>query len=396
MKICKWKYNADSPVMFMIDDLCNSWVDSNGNGKIDLGEDFGAGMFHENSSFKFLEEEILKKYPKIKVNFYVPVGKRIGMLLNSKIKMYSAPINENEEIKKFFKNIHNNPKYELSFHGVTHGQAFEDPKNQKQEWECYNSLEEALKTIENGKEIFKDVTGEYPKGGKYCGYIGSTFGDKSIDKSEFLWWHRFWNRGIERGYTEDFCGKETNPLKAYDITEFGKSNVIDIPSTIDGSLFNTESNSIIKKIIKLILNPCISYRKQLKLDFLLKNKLVISIQEHICSARDDGKRQTPNIFDDKKSLLKIFKYLKTKNVWYCTGTELAEYYYLRKNIKIIENGDEFYFDLKKITKEIENMEITLFFNKKYSKIVLPNTKEIKIKNDIVTIDVMEGKYSLEK
>lgn len=58
MKICKWKYNADSPVMFMIDDLCNSWVDSNGNGKIDLEEDFGAGMYSENSSMKFLEENI--------------------------------------------------------------------------------------------------------------------------------------------------------------------------------------------------------------------------------------------------------------------------------------------------------------------------------------------------
>lgn len=395
MKICKWKYNANSPVMLMIDDFCNSWVDSNGNRKIDLGEDFGAGMYSKNSSMRFLEENILKYFPEVKVNFYVPVGKRIGMLLNSKIEMYSAPINETDEIKDFFNNIHHNPKYELSFHGVTHGQVFEKAKDQKQEWECYNSLEEALKTIENGKEIFKDVTGEYPKGGKYCGYIGSVFGDKSIEKSGFLWWHRFWNRGIEGGYSEDFCGKETNPLKAYDVTEFGENNVIDIPSTVDGSLFNIKSYSLIKRIIKLIISPYISYRKKLKLNFLLKNKLVISIQEHICPARDDGKKQTPNIFDDKKSLLKIFNYLKNKNVWYCTGTELAEYYYLRKNIKIVNNENKFSFDLKEITKEIKNMEITLFFDKKYEKIILPNKLEIKIKNNIATISVLNGNYLLK-
>lgn len=392
MKICKWKYNADSPVMFMIDDLCNSWVDSNGNGEIDLEEDFGTGMYSKNSSMKFLEENILKNFPKVKVNFYVPVGKRIGMLLNSKIKMYSAPINETKEIKEFFYSIHHNPRYELSFHGVTHGQVFEEAKDQKQEWECYNSLYEALETIEKGKNIFKDVTGEYPKGGKYCGYIGSTFGDESIDKSNFLWWHRFWNRGVEGGYTEEFCGKEKNPLKNYDITEFGENKVIDIPSTINGSLFNITSSSTIKKIIKLILKPYFKYKVKSKFEFLLKNKLVISIQEHICPARDDGKRQGPNIFDDRKSLIEIFNYLKNKNVWYCTGTELAEYYYLRKNIKIVEEKDGFYFDFNKITKKIENMDITLLFDKKYSKIILPDKSELKIKNNIATFKVIKGKY----
>jgi len=39
----------------------------------------------------------------------------------------------------------------------------------------------------------------------------------------------------------------------------------------------------------------------------------------------NGKRQSPNIFDDKESLKAIFKYLKKKNVWYCTGSELAEW-----------------------------------------------------------------------
>ena len=41
IEVCKWYQNADSPVLFMIDDLANLWVDINGDGKVDLGEDWG-------------------------------------------------------------------------------------------------------------------------------------------------------------------------------------------------------------------------------------------------------------------------------------------------------------------------------------------------------------------
>lgn len=128
----------------------------------------------------------------------------------------------------------------------------------------------------------------------------------------------------------------------------------------------------------------------------MTNKLVISIQEHICPARDDGKRQTPNIFDDKNSLIEIFNFLKTKNVWYCTGTELAEYYYLRKNLRVEKNEENFNFNLKNINKVIENNEISLKIDIDYKKIKLPNNKIIEIKNKIVTLPIMIGNYSFIK
>lgn len=393
MKICKWKYNADSPVVFMIDDLCNAWVDLNGNGKIDLGEDFGAGMDSENSSFKFLEEKILKNFPEVKVTFYVPVGKRIGMIKNSEIKMYSAPINENEKIKKFFKSIHKNPKYELAYHGLTHGEVFDKAKDQKQEWECYKSLEEALLIIEEGKKIFKDVTGEDPKGGKYCGYTSGEFGDESIDKSIFFWWNRFWNRGISEKCDIKFCGLDTNKKTSYDLKIFGKNTIIDIPSTLNGGIFNLTSKNKFKDLIKWLLYFFYRTKAIKEINFLLENKLVVSIQEHICFARDDGKKQTPNIFDDKRSLIKIFKYLKNKNVWYCTGSELAEYYYLRENIKIVyEENEKFSFDCTKLKKNIERKEITLKIKGK--EIILPNNNKIDIKKGIVTLPIIQGKYQI--
>jgi len=47
----------------------------------------------------------------------------------------------------------------------------------------------------------------------------------------------------------------------------------------------------------------------------------LSIQEQISPSREDSKRQTPNIFDNKESLGIFFKYLKKKNICYCPCSE---------------------------------------------------------------------------
>ena len=49
----KWKNNADSPVLFFIDDLANKWVDINSDGKIQPEEDWGYAGFDENGAFNF-------------------------------------------------------------------------------------------------------------------------------------------------------------------------------------------------------------------------------------------------------------------------------------------------------------------------------------------------------
>lgn len=254
INICKWKYNAQSPVLFMIDDLANVWVDLTGTGQVDLGEDWGYAKNGKNASIRFLENKILKSFPWVKVNFYVPVGKRIGMLKKSSIFMYSNPINENKETKNFFNALHAHPNYELSYHGLTHGEVFEKAENQKQEWDCYGSLDEAMATIEKGKQIFKDACGEYPKGGKYCGYKAGEFGDQSINDSNFLWWHRYWNKGVENQEKGLDIGNELNPLKNFDLINFGSQKVIDIPSTLNGALFNNTSANKIKLIVKKALS----------------------------------------------------------------------------------------------------------------------------------------------
>jgi hypothetical protein len=398
VEICKWFNNADSPVLFMVDDLANVWVDTNCNGKLDLGEDWGYWKNADNSSFRYLNEVVLKDFPEIKTTFFVPVGKRVGMIKNSSIPSISERIDCDEETKTFFRDIHQNPKFEIAYHGTTHGQVGNTNLDFIQEWELFNSLEEAVQTIEYGKKIYENAIGVMPKGGKYCGYASNEISDTSIDHTNFLWWCRYWNRGVEEEIVPAFTGKDRNPLTNYDIKFFGKNNVIDIPSTVNGALltgvFNSNFKSI-KGIAKRILKSYLISKKLTQIEYLLKNKLIISIQEHIAPSRDDGRRQSPNIFDDTKSLIKMFEYLNTKNVWYCTGTELAEYVSLRNNISIASVDKKSFILKQKINKGLELSSITANFGeRKDFKLLLPDHRVIYVEGSIINIPIIEGKYSI--
>jgi hypothetical protein len=324
----KWKNNANSPVLFFIDDLANKWVDINNDGKIKPEGDWGYTGFDENGAFHFLEKEILSVNCKIKTTFFVPVKKRANIITDSEIKSISEPINETDKSKNFFKTLHNDERFEIAYHGTTHGVPGKAAKDFIQEWLSYKSLDEALATIKRGKEIYKDAIGVFPNGGKYCGYISNEFSDESIDKSGFKWWCRYYNRAAIDGCSKtEFCGRDKNPFSSFNVKFFGKNKVVDISTTLLGNLLNSvfRPGKGIKGILKKILKPLIILWKLKKIDYLLKNNLIISIQEHISPSMEDGKRQMPNIFDDKESLKTIFMYLKKKNVWYCTGSELAEW-----------------------------------------------------------------------
>ncbi|SHF15708.1 hypothetical protein [Clostridium fallax] len=395
IEICKWYNNVDSPVLFFIDDLANVWVDINNNGKIDLGEDWGYGKREENSSLNYLENEILNNFSKVKATFFIPVGIRVGVIKNPKIKSISKFINCDKETKKFFKSINDNPKYEIAYHGTTHGKVYDKAKDFKQEWELFNSLDEGINTINKGKEIYKDVFENYPKGGKYCGYKSNEYSDKSIDLTGFLWWSRYWNRGIEENHEDDICGKDYDLITNYDVKFFGENHVVDIPSTLSGGLFTGILNPKIKSlkgIIKTISKPYFLKNKLSEIEFLLENKLVISIQEHMSPARDDGKIQNPNIFTDKDSLIYILNYLKSKNVWYCTGTELAEYVLLRENTSIKTINENTFEINNNLNKEINNKFITLKFSKKLDNKKLKDSKGniYLIRNSIVNIESVNG------
>ena len=101
----KWFNNADSPVIFMIDDLANVWIDINRNGKVDLGEDWGYAADGKNSSFNFLNEVILRDFPNVKTTFFVPLDRK-PIIADHKFNAHFGPVNETPKLKSFFKSIH--------------------------------------------------------------------------------------------------------------------------------------------------------------------------------------------------------------------------------------------------------------------------------------------------
>jgi len=402
IEICKWYNGATSPVLFFIDDFANVWVDTNGSGQVDLEEDWGYAKDGENSSFRYLYEVILKDFPGVKTTFFVPVGVRVGVIESPEIQSISKMINCDEETKSFFKSVHDDERFEIAYHGTTHGKVGKTTSDFKHEWELFNSIDEATETINRGKGVYKEVFGDDPKGGKYCGYRSNEYSDESIDRAGFIWWCRF-----ENIYTSDMVntdkynkfiyGEDSNEITNNEIKTFGTSGVVDIPSTINGNfltgLFTTNKKTL-KGLAKVLLKGYLSKKRRSKVDFLLENNLVISIQEHMAPSRDDGRRQGPNIFDDHQSIKYIFNYLKTKNVWYCTGTELAEYYILKENIKLTQVSDcSFKINYIGNTK-LSHMIISLKFDKSILFIREPSGKKIYDHKGIYNIKVIDGLYKI--
>jgi hypothetical protein len=289
----KWYRNADSPVMFMIDDFANAWHNASGGDSWDLGGDWGGGLDREGSIFSFLEEHLLRDFPELRITFFTVAG-RISHYTHNHPFVFAEPLNFSEESKRFFKMVGDDERFEIAYHGLSHGIPGEQTTDFVQEWRSFQSVEEAYSCIRQGLEIFKDAIGRYPSGGKYGGWDYNEFADESIDRSSFLWWCRDWMPRDTRGRILD---------SYYEPQFFGKNLVIAIPSTLHGFLWS---------------------KKQA--DTLLSKKQIISIEEHIAGVRPDGVTQAPNIVDDLDSLRRLLRYLGKKNVWYATGTEVAEYF----------------------------------------------------------------------
>jgi hypothetical protein len=363
--------------MLMVDDFTNVWVDANGNGRVEPEEDWGHALDSSGSVFEFLTNEILADYPHVRVTFFTPMA-RVPMTKSYKCKAHFGPINEDERTIAFFRAVHRDPRFEVAYHGLTHGVPGEKTEDFVQEWVAYKSLREAIETIEKGKEIYFEVFGEFPAGGKYCGYAQNSFSDESIDKSGFLWWCRRWDRG------------EVSPgaVERFDVRYFGEHRVLDIPSTIFGAMFNPPRGIVARarggrKAVE---------RGMEELEHLLRHRLVVSIQEHISPARPDGRRQTPNIFDDRESLKMIFDYLSDRNVWHCTGTELAEYVYCRDNLRLEENEAGFALSLPD-GRDLKRRLVSIVIDRADVKqVVTPAGGRVTGRDGTFTVPIMDGQY----
>jgi hypothetical protein len=288
----KWLNDARSPVMVMVDDLANAWHNRCRGDRWEIGGDWGGGLRNNGSVIRFLEDRFLRNFPEIKITFFTVAGPLSSYTFQQPFS-YAAPLDINDDSKEFFYSLSVDPRFELAYHGYDHGTPGVQSKDFIQEWRGFSSKEAAIAQTKRGLEIFSRVTGAVPQGGKYGGWDYNDFADEVVDDCEFLWWCRDW---MPRDVTGRF------PENYYEPQLFGRNLLVALPSTVHGHFWA---------------------RRQINL--LLQLQQVIAVEEHIAPIRPDGVIQTPNIIDDLRDLCKLFSYLKEKNVWYATGSEVATY-----------------------------------------------------------------------
>lgn len=301
--------------MFMIDDFANKYMTDKSGGDY-IGSDWGGRCKKPNSLYDFLQRNIFDEFPYVKMTLFLVVGRREAFIENGKPSV-SRRINEDPEFEDFLRELAADERFELAYHGCTHGEL--RAGHFTQEWLTYSSLEEACQTVEMGKDIYYGVTGGNFYGGKYCGYESNEFSDASIAQTGFEWWCRHWDGAL-------FTHRDTG-VEDLEPAEF--QGVVDIPSTVNGALFslrqiqNIASKSYLRGIYYLLRYGLTA---EGILDGLVKKSQIINIQEHSSPMREDEKHQMPNVVDDISNLQYILRYLKRYDLWYATGHEIAEYW----------------------------------------------------------------------
>ena len=321
-KIAKWFNNYKAPSVLMIDDLSDAYVEvyeeSHKN-------DWGYFCNKEDSSFQFLQKNLLALYPEIKITFFVPYLRHNVINDHSKFTVKKFALGEREEYTHFLKQL-NEQGHEISHHGSNHGEYFDDTlpttvNNWTHEWALFDDVDTAVNITMDGVKKFKSICNIDVVGGKYCGYIAIENSREIIDKCDFLYW----------------CEGVNYDTSSYNDTMFGQNDIISFPTTIAGNSFvrlsyltgNAKKDKQ-KKILKYF-QPLYNILSYINIYKFYRKGHIISIQEHYSPSTTSGMVQSANIVSDIKSLQKTFSFLQKLSIWYASCKEIASYIYIQKN-----------------------------------------------------------------
>ena len=299
----RWRNDARSPVLLMVDDLTNAWHSRSAGSTWENGGDWGGGLREPGSALRLLEDGLLRDFPHIKTTFFV-VASALSPYTRHQPFSYAAPLDASAESRDFFRGLACDPRFELAYHGFNHGTPGARTEDFTQEWRAFPSRNAAVQQTNAGLEIFRRTIGSAPLGGKYGGWDYNEFAGDAVDDCGFLWWCRDWT-------PRDVSGRTPDGL--FEPQFFGENLVVALPSTVHGQLWD---------------------RRQI--DLLLARKQVIAVEEHIAPIRPDGLIQTPNIVDDLDELRRLFRYLEAKDVWHATGSDVASYIVARERSLIYD------------------------------------------------------------
>jgi hypothetical protein len=316
-KKCLYHNNAKTAVVLMLDDLVPIAVSSNSS--IETRNDWGYLEDRIDSLYKYIENYLFKKFPEIKGTIFLPLEEHKSIESNG----YTIFSNDfNDSFIKFLKRIES--RFEFAFHGIQHTNI--ENGKVKFEFENYsNSLD-----IEFANKLinFEKKTGIIFSGGKFPGYRYNYNAIEFIKNLKYKWM-ALDSHMINKKHDD-------NSLKY-----IKNSKLVGIPTNLSGDVFNSlppRANNV-RKFVKKILK-----KKKLPeelIEYLYLNQLPIIIQEHFQNLRIDGKRQTPNIYDDLISLDKIFGMLRPLDIWYTNCGEIAHYFDSYQNTQLTLNNDGF-------------------------------------------------------
>lgn len=331
LKISKWFNNFQAPAVLMIDDLSDSYIELY---QESYKNDWGYLCDSDESSYYFLQKELLDVHPDIKITFFSPYLKHNVINENSQYKFKKFDLGERQEYIDFLIKL-NKQGHEIAHHGSNHGEYIDESisstvNNWKHEWELFENIDEGVNITLEGVKRFKEICDIDVVGGKYCGYLTNDNSQIIIDKCNFLYW----------------CDKVNFLVHDFNENFFGKNNIISFPTNYRGNSFvrlsyktGKKKRDNVKSITKY-LQPFYNIISYIQLYKLYKNKNIISIQEHYSPSTTAGTAQALNIDTDIKSLKKIFNFLKRLSIWYATCKEIATYIYVRENCQLIIENDE--------------------------------------------------------
>jgi len=325
MEKCRYYNDHHTAVTLMIDDILPGAVTF--DGEVAPWNDWGYGGREDNSLFKHLENNLLSRFPHVKGTFFIAAKSFDSLKLQTGYFLRFRK--ENDFFKRFLKDVAS--YFDVGFHGIYHGKFLDINKptfrnNWLQEFEYLSIqdiswLKEEILKFENEFEI--KMTG-----GKYPGYKKNQDSEKILETLGFKWWCSS-SKMINKKSPENHH------------TYFGaKNNILDLPTNLNGNVFNYKifPNSM-KGQIKFFKTKWERYKTERYIHYLYTNRIPITVQEHFQNQHIDGRRISPNLYDDGYSLDKIFSLLRGSDIWYANCSELSQYLESYDQSEIIHNNE---------------------------------------------------------
>lgn len=291
---CRWPNDAQAAAVLMIDDLSYGYLNHHGSA-CDARSDWGYGCRRKDSIFEYFERNILERFPEARYTVFLPFGRHSIGQVPTGYHVKSGDIFESREFGDLLGHIVGSGN-EIAYHGHNHGMANPtlDPLTWSGEFVQYRNGGYA-EAIRKDIERIRSEIGIRVSGGKFPGYRYHKSLEKDLAGVGLDWW------------VFDF-----DPAK----TSLGfREGLVDIPANLSGKQFNRSSRPL--------LDWARDLKRRKRLIGIIESGGLVSIQEHFMSTRPDGKRQTPNLFDDVLSLEIFFGTLRGFDIWHATCSQIA-------------------------------------------------------------------------